>query len=202
MHAVLENVVRRFSRELNGLDLDTVQKHPLGKTYLWGVQEIVEHLVLSYRLSTRELDAHLVKGRLVQRQRRTPVQWVLQLMVLSFGQFPRGAPPLEETMPDAGSMPAMDGEELATLLRKELEMLDEVLGRCRCQYGMERVAAHPILGPMRVDQWRRFQFIYTKHHLEQLLRVKSELEPEVNHSNLFNVGLVEKLRIPAQRSVT
>ncbi|HEY4045286.1 MAG TPA: DUF1569 domain-containing protein [Acidobacteriaceae bacterium] len=202
MHAVLENIVQRFSRELNGLDLDTVQRHPLEKSYLWGIQEIVEHLVLSYRLSTRELEGCLAKGRVAGRQRRTPVQWVLQLMVLSFGHFPRGAPALEETMPGVGFMPAADGEDLAALLRKELELLDEVLGRCRRQYGMERVAADPILGPMRVDQWRRFHFIHTAHHLEQLLRVKNELAPEVNRSNVFSVALAEKLRIPAQRSVT
>lgn len=202
MHAVFEGVVRRFSRELDGLDLDTSQKHPLDKDYLWGIQETVEHLVLSYRVSAKEMEARLLKGRVSRHQRRTPVQWVLQLMVLSFGHMPQGVPTMEETTPVAGSMPAMDGDDLLALLRKELDAMDEVLNRCRRQYGMERVATHPILGPMRVDQWRRFHVVHMLHHLEQLLRVKSQVAPNTHRGEVFDASLTKKLRIPAHRSVT
>jgi hypothetical protein len=202
MHAVFESVVRRFSRELDGLDLDISQKHPLDKTYLWGIQEIIEHLVLSYRVNAQDLEARLLKGRVSRRQRRTSVQCVLQLMVLSFGHIPQGVPAMEETTPIPGSMPAMNGDDLLALLRKELGALDDVLNRCRRQYGIERVAAHPILGPMRVDQWRRFHVVHMLHHLEQLLRVKSQVAPEIQRGKVFDVALAKKLRIPAHRSVT
>jgi Protein of unknown function (DUF1569) len=202
MHAVFEGVVRRFSRELDGLDLDTSQKHPLDKDYLWGIQEIVEHLVLNYRVNAKELETRLLKGRVSRRQWRSPVQWVLQLMVLSFGYMPRGVPAMEGTTPVAGSMPAMDGHELLALLRNELDAMDELLTRCRGQYGMERVATHPILGPMRVDQWRRFHVVHMLHHLEQLLRVKSQVAPNTHRGEVFDAPLAKKLRIPAHRSIT
>ena len=51
--------------------------------------------------------------------------------------------------------------------------MDIALDRCRRKFGMERVAVHPMLGPLRVDQWRRFHAVYGMHHLEQLVQVGS-----------------------------
>jgi hypothetical protein len=202
MHAVLENVVRKFSRELNGIDAETSQKHPGEKKYLWDIQEVIEHLVLTYRVSAKDLEVRLAKARVSRRQSRTGLQWVLQLMVLSCGYIPRGAPAMDETRPVAGLFPAMDGEALGALLSKELAALDDLLDQCRRQFGMERVATHPILGPMRVDQWRRFHALHTLHHLQQVLRVRNQVAPNLAQGRVPNVPLTKELQIPAQRSLT
>ena len=107
--------------ELRGLDAETTQLHPKGLAYKWSAQQVVEHLVLGYRLTSSALETRLNKGRLSRNQTRTYLQWSLQLMILSFGALPRGVPALDETMPTAGRFAAMDGRQLGDLLRQEIE---------------------------------------------------------------------------------
>lgn len=202
MHAVLEYAASRICDELGGLDAETCQKHPNERAHLWGMQQVIEHLLLTYRGTAENLETRLRKGRISRNQRRTPVQWMLQLMVLSFGYFPRGAPAPDETMPQPGLFPAMNGRELGERLRAELSSVDDAFDRCRRAFGMERVAAHPILGPLRIDQWRRFHVIHTLHHCRQLQRVREQVAPRPAAELTSNPGLAKELQIPVHRSVT
>lgn len=202
MHAVLESVVHRFSSALEGVDADTSQKHPQGKEHLWGIQQVVEHLVLTYRVTAKELEIRLAKGRVCRHQKRSGVQWPLQLMVLSFGYIPRGTPAMANTIPSPELFRPMDGEELYRLLREEMTAMDGLFDSCRSKFGMERIAVHPILGPLRVDQWRRYHAVHTLHHLEQILRIRQDVAPAVLQGRVFNVALGKELQIPAQRSLS
>ena len=198
MHAVLERVVSQISSEMRGLDAETTQLHPYGFTYKWSAQQVLEHLVLGYRLTSSALEQRLSKGRLSRNHKRTYLQWSLQLMILSFGRLPRGVPALDETMPVAGSFAAMDGQQLGDLLRQEIEAMDTMFDRCRRKFGMERVAFHPFLGPLRVDQWRRFHVVHGLHHLEQLREVIAQVAPHRVPIARGGPILVEKLQVPAQ----
>jgi hypothetical protein len=202
MHPVLQTLMVRISREIDGLDEGTAQLHPDEQAHQWSVQQIVEHLALSYRTTTRNLEARLAKGRVTRNQRRSLVEWALQLMVLSFGHHPRGAPPLEEASASAGPFPAKNGSELAELLRGELEAMDGVLDRCRRKFGMERVAVHPILGPLRVDQWRRFHTVYGMHYLQQIVQVRDKVRRQAVPAGDGRAKLAEELPIPGRRSLT
>jgi hypothetical protein len=199
MHAVLERVVSQISSEMRGLDAETTQLHPYGFTYKWSAQQVVEHLVLGYRLTSSALEVRLNKGRLSRNHRRTYLQWSLQLMILTFGRLPRGVPALDETTPVAGSFAAMDGQQLGELLRQEIDAMDAMFDRCRRKFGMERVAVHPFLGPLRVDQWRRFHAVHALHHLEQLRDVIAQVAPQQAPVTIGGPTLVEKLQVPAQR---
>jgi hypothetical protein len=198
MHAVLERVVSQISSEVLGLDAETTQLHPNGLAHKWSAQQVVEHLVLGYRLTSSALEKRLNKGR-PSRNPRTYLQWSLQLMVLSFGRLPRGVPALDETVPVEGYFPAMDGQQLGDLMRQEIEAMDTIFDRCRRKFGMERVAVHPILGPLRVDQWRRFHAVHGLHHLVQLQSVVALVAPLQVPVTLSGPKLVEKLQVPAQR---
>ena len=105
MHAVLERVVSQIATEVSDLDAETTQLHPKNLAYKWSAQQVVEHLVLGYRLTTETLETRLAKRRLSRNRKRTYVQWSLQLMILSFGALPQGVPALEETMPTPGRLP-------------------------------------------------------------------------------------------------
>ena len=63
MHAVLERVVSQISSEVRGLDAETTQLHPNDLAYKWSAQQVVEHLVLGYRLTSSALETRLNKGR-------------------------------------------------------------------------------------------------------------------------------------------
>jgi hypothetical protein len=171
MHAVLERVVSQIATEVSGLDAETTQLHPKNLAYIWSVQEVIEHLVLGYRLTSETLETRLAKRRLSSHRKRTYVEWSLQLMILSFGTMPQGVPALEGTMPTPGQFAVMNGRQIGDLMRQEIEAMDTLLDACRHTYGMERVATHPLLGPLRVDQWRRFHVVHGLHHLAQLRSV-------------------------------
>src|SRR5580692_8413304 len=192
MHAVLEQVASQFASEVLRLDAETTQLHPNGLDYKWSAQQVVEHLVLGYRQTSGALETRLNKGRLSRNQRRTYLQWSLQLMVLSFGKLPQGVPALDETMPVAGSFAAMDGRPLGDLMRQEIDAMDTMFDRCRRKFGMERVAVHPFLGPLRVDQWRRFHVVHGLHHMTQLRSVIEQVAPMRVPVTVAGPTLVEK----------
>ena len=77
--------------------------------------------------------------------------------------------------------------------------MDAVLDRCRRKFGMERVSIHPWLGPLRVDQWRRFHVVHGLHHVTQLRSVMELVAPSPAPVRMTRENLVEKLHIPAQR---
>ena len=199
MHAVLERVVSQISSEVLSLDAETTQLHPNGLAYRWSAQQVVEHLVLGYRLTSSALETRLNKGRLSRNQKRTYLQWSLQLMILTFGKLPRGVPALDELMPVKGNFAAMDGLQLGDLMRREMDAMDKLFDACRRKFGMERVAVHPFLGPLRVDQWRRFHVVHGLHHQTQLRSVIEEVAPMRIPVTIPGPTLVEKLHVPAQR---
>jgi len=199
MHAVLERVVSQMSSEVLGLNAETTQLHPNGLAYKWSAQQVVEHLVLGYRLTSSALETRLNKGRLSRKRKRTYLQWSLQLMILTFGKLPRGVPALDELMPVAGSFAAMDGQQLGNLIRQEMDAMDKLFDACRRKFGMERVAVHPFLGPLRVDQWRRFHVVHGLHHLTQLRSVIEQVAPMRVPVTIAGPTLVEKLHVPSQR---
>jgi hypothetical protein len=196
MHAVLERVVSQIASELRHLDTEATQLHPKGLIYKWNTQQVVEHLVMGYRSTTETLETRLRKGRLSRKHGRTYLQWSLQMMILSFGTMPRGVPALDETMPKPGCFPAMSGRELSHLLRREMEPMDTALDACRRRFGIERVGIHPFLGPLRVDQWRRFHTVHGHHHLTQLRAVLAQVAPDPVPLKLTRENLVEQLRVP------
>jgi hypothetical protein len=199
MHAVLERVVDQISSEMRHLDAEATQLHPKGLVHKWNAQQVVEHLVMGYRITTEALETRLKKGRLSRKHGRTYLQWTLQMMILTFGTMPQGVPALDETTPKPGLFPEMSGRELSDLLRREIEVMDSTLDACRRRFGIERVGIHPFLGPLRVDQWRRFHTVHGHHHLIQLRSMLAQVAPEPVPLKLTRDNLVEKLRVPAQR---
>jgi hypothetical protein len=199
MHAVLERIVSQIANELNGLDAETTQLHPRGFTYKWNAQQVIEHLVLGFRMTTRTLETRLSKGHVARNRDRSYLQWSLQLMILSLGALPKGVPALDETIPVAGRFPAMSGRQLTELLRQEMDAMDAVLDRCRRKFGMERVASHPWLGGLRVDQWRRYQVVHGLCHLTQLQSIIKQVAPMPEPVKVSGKSLVNELQIPIQR---
>jgi DinB superfamily len=200
MHAVLERVIRQIESEAGGLDAETAQLHPKNLAYLWSAQQVIEHLVLGYRVTSVALEGRLNKGRLSrQRNKRTWLQWSLQLMILTFGSMPKGLPAPDETTPVPDSFGALDGRQLADLLRKEIGVMDSLLDQCRRKFGMERVATHPLLGPLRVDQWRRYHVVHSDHHLEQLRSILEQVAPASAPLQITKKNLVKEMHVPIQR---
>jgi len=199
MHAVLEKVAAKIEGELGGLDVICARKHPNGNDRVWNIHQIVEHLALNCRFTTATLEKRLAKGKITRKQERTALQRALELMVLSFAYVPEGTPALEETAPVEGFLPPMSGRELGRVLCAEMDAMDAVLDRCRSRFGMERVAVHPIFGPLRVDQWRRWIALESGSYLCQIERVRMLVAPPAEQERSPRAVLAKELHVPAQR---
>jgi hypothetical protein len=174
MHAVLQQVFDSWSAELTGKPSDWCQMHPRQDDRLWSAQELIEHLVLTFRSTSRVLSKRLERGH-PTRERSTAVQWALQIVVLSFGHMPRGAPAPSFARPDQLHWQPMSGAQLIEVLRQEIDQMDDLLDHCRQRFGLQRVASHFVLGPLRPDQWRRFHVVHLRHHQGQLRRLEQSI---------------------------
>ncbi len=180
MHPVLKSGFLQISAEIAHFDSTSAGVHPWGRPHCWSVQQVVEHLILSMDTTRKALEERLAKGRPERRSGRTRTEWVMQLMMLSAGHMPKGVGATEETTPAAQIAP-MGVHELTQRLEAEIEELDATLDRIRQRFGMERVGRHFLLGPLRVDQWRRYHALHLKHHLRQICDVRATLSVEVVH---------------------
>lgn len=179
MHAVLRLAFDDLAQELSRFDAKSAHVHPRGFEHCWTVRQIVTHLILSMDATRTELETWLAKGKLPGHAQRTRAEWALQLMVLSAGHMPRGVPAPRETTPSDDDGLTGVGD-LRARLENATEMLDATLDRCRHRFGMERVGRHFLLGPLRVDQWRRYHALHLSHHLRQMVDVRRSTSVEMH----------------------
>jgi len=178
MHTVLQTAFDAVAEELGHFDATSANVHPGGVAHCWTAAQILEHLALSMDATREELEGRLAKGRVARNILRTRPEWALQLMVLSMGYMPRGIPA------PAGMMPATKERtvgvaELVKRLEIAAEQMDATLDRARRQFGMERVGSHFLLGPLRVDQWRRYHVLHLRHHRKQICAIRAGLSTTV-----------------------
>jgi hypothetical protein len=178
MHPVFQPAFRELADELGRFDATSANVHPWGKPHCWSVHQIAEHLILSMDGTRATLQERLAKGRPGRNSHRTRTEWALQLMILSAGHMPKGVGATRETTPRA-ELPSIGARELTQRLETAIESLDATLDTCRHRFGMERVGRHFLLGPLRVDQWRRYHVLHLRHHQTQIGELRKTLSVEV-----------------------
>ncbi|MBV8631249.1 MAG: DUF1569 domain-containing protein [Silvibacterium sp.] len=177
MHAMLEDLHQSYRKRLAGKDLKGCQIRPAralrGNSEAWTTQEVIEHLLLTYRSTVALFDRYLSRNSPSQ-QPVTTKHRLLQFLVIRCGGFPRGVSAPEQVRPGKTGLPPMSGEELANCLRAELEAMDAKIEKCREAFGSRPLAPHFAFGPLTADQWRRFHFVHGRHHLKQLDRIRKQ----------------------------
>jgi hypothetical protein len=177
MHAMLENLHQRYRKKLAGKEREACQLRPArslrGKTEGWTTQEVIEHLVLTYRNTGALFDRYLARNSPSQQPIKARHR-LLQFLVIRCGGFPRGVSAPEWVRPGRSTIPPMSGDELAACLRSELEAMDAKLEKCSQAFGSSPLAPHFAFGPLTADQWRRFHFVHGVHHLKQLDRIRKQ----------------------------
>jgi hypothetical protein len=182
MHPVLHTAFLSCSAELDAVDTTTAQLHPEGKPNVLSIQQQVDQLVASIRASSDLLERRLRRGRLPRTIMRTRLEWALQLMILGFGFVPGNMPLTEYYGGRKSNQVLYNGKELAKRLGDELAALDELVNRCRAEFGMERFEHHPLLGPMRADQWRRCHVLQLRILTQSIAAARKSLASPVKHS--------------------
>jgi Protein of unknown function (DUF1569) len=170
MYPAFESVQIAFAEALGGLSVAEAQAHPDGDPNQWCAQQLVEHLMLSYRSTASLLEERLLKGRPTQAP-VTPEHEARWRATIQTGRFPEGGKAPERVRPGQLHLDGLCGAELAHQFRLEMEKVDRLLDQCTEKFGSQPMASHFVFGPLSTDRWREFHTVHARHHLAQLSRV-------------------------------
>jgi hypothetical protein len=172
MHEDLSRLDTEVTRALQGLDARHTQATPLAHPEKWSIQQIVEHLLNTYRGSIPAIQARVDK-RSGSRAKPTLRQKIGQFFIIKLGRFPPGRQAPAAVAPSQ-PLTVQSGDELARRVSAELHKLSDVTARGQHIFGDRRAVAHIILGPLSMKQWRRFHLIHGLHHVKQILGIRRD----------------------------
>lgn len=168
MNQDLQTLEDRLRNAVHDLDTSGMQARPPKK---WSIQQIVEHLVLTYSATEAVLRSRISKERPTQA-RPSVAQRCGQIYVVRLGFFPHGvSAPVEVTPPT--DLKPLTGEQLMAVVAEHLQRMDALLERASELFGeRKRSVSHIILGPLSPAQWRRFHLVHGLHHLVQIQAIR------------------------------
>ncbi len=170
MHDVLRKLQRELADGLSGLTAEQTQMRR--RPEVWSIQQILEHLLLSYESTTATFEARIKKGTPTQAS-ASMQQRVAQFVVTSVGIFPKGRLAPEIVRPPEPTLRAMPAAELNARVAEALFPMDAAMNDAERMFGAKRRSvSHAVLGPMMVSQWRWFHFVHGEHHLRQILATR------------------------------
>ena len=70
--------------------------------------------------------------------------------------------------------PPQNGEALATAIAKSIEALGTLIAESEQKLGRGRSVTHGVMGPMSMQQWRKFQLVHGRHHIRQIMAIRNE----------------------------
>jgi hypothetical protein len=172
----MQDELHRFETEVTaalvGLDARQTQATPLDRPEKWSIQQVVEHLMKTYLGTIPAIEARIDK-RSGTRARPTLRQRYQQFWFLNLGRCPYGrtAPPASSP---SSPTTVRSGSDLAQRISTELVRLDRVTTRGEQIFADRRAVTHLMLGPLSMDQWRRFHVVHGRHHLKQIWAIRKE----------------------------
>ena len=170
MHPVFEQLQREIGESLKGLDAAQTQFRPVNSSEKWSIQQVMEHLLLTYTYSFQAFEARIERGVPTKAKPNVPMRAV-QFVVLTVGFMPKGRKaPVMVTPPMCGAL--LSGDALVLQADEALIRLDELADKAEGLFGRQRSISHQVLGPLNVTQWRRFQLVHGEHHLKQIRAIR------------------------------
>jgi hypothetical protein len=161
---------RGIAYSLRGLDSAQTQLRPVTRPDRWSIQQVVEHLLLTYSATEMVMDARLEKGT-PTRAKPSPLQHFVQFTLVRLGYFPHGRKAPAMVTPE-GTTTSLSGGELTQATDEHLLRLNGLFDEGEKVFGTGRSVSHMLLGPMSIPQWRRFHLIHGEHHVKQILAIR------------------------------
>jgi hypothetical protein len=170
MHEILTRLESELASALDGLDNRQTQLTPRTHPEKWNIQQIVEHLLMTYRSTSAILNTRVEK-RSPTKAHPSSQQVVWQFAIISVGFFPPGRRAPEAVTPN---LPASlrSGDDLTRRMREELATFDSLAAQAEQLFGAQRCASHFLLGPLSAQQWRRFHLVHGRHHARQIRAIR------------------------------
>jgi hypothetical protein len=171
MNPTLHQLQHQITASLQNLDATQTQLQPSSRPNKWSIQQIIEHLLLTYSSTETAINARLAK-RTPTRAKPTVADRVVQYAVTRCGYFPTGreAPPMVTPQPNTHPL---SGEALTHSAADHLARLDLLFNEAEALFGpASQCVNHNVLGPLNINQWRRFHLVHGKHHLKQIAAIR------------------------------
>jgi hypothetical protein len=167
MEPHLARLQREIDSAIAGLTPEQLAWHPEGK---WCAAEVLEHLFLTYTGTRKGFDRVMEAGKSLARK-ATWKDHARALVVVGFGYMPGG-----REAPSSARPRGVPAEKVRAEIGARLAEMDEVMIRCATKFGSRaRMLDHPFLGPLSVDQWRKFHLVHGLHHIKQIRRLRESM---------------------------
>lgn len=172
MHEDLARLDHEMRTALMGLTAGQTQARPAEHPEKWSIQQIGEHLLLTYRSTAGVIQKRIERGSSTQASPSLQ-QRLGQFGLISLGIFPPGRKAPAAVVP---SLPAtvQSGDGLAERMLAELMEVDRLTAEGERLFGGARAASHMVLGPLSMRQWRRFHLVHGRHHVAQIVAIRAE----------------------------
>jgi hypothetical protein len=165
MHPVLTSALEPLAEQIAVVSAEEAQIPPLPGLERWSAQQIMEHLILSYQMTSTAVSRQLKTGR-IPKNRRNLLEFLLRMQTIGFGFMPEGVRSIRAMRPSEFRIAS--GAEIANRFMQTAEEMDGYLVEARRRFGIQACGEHPMYGVMRVDEWRRYHAIHARHHSAQL----------------------------------
>lgn len=136
----------------------------------WSAAEILEHLYLTYTGTTKGFEKCIAAGKPLARA-RTLADRMRTALVVGIGYLPEGRQSPKNAMPQG-----IAGDRVLAEFAEKILKMDAAIAEAEARFGSQApLLDHPILGPLRACQWRKFHWVHGRHHLKQLQRLREKL---------------------------
>jgi len=160
MNSYLDRLQRELEDAVGGAGAGDLARAPAGK---WSAGQILEHLFLTYKHTTRGLEKCVEQGSSLAT-RATLKDRLATLLVVNLGYLPSGRKAPERAVPRG-----MAPEEAREAITPELQKMGSMLDVCERKFGVrKKILDHPLLGPLTAHEWRKFHWIHGRHHVRQI----------------------------------
>ncbi|CAN5689710.1 hypothetical protein BH10ACI4_BH10ACI4_38200 [soil metagenome] len=170
MHPLFDQIELVLAQALSGLDSRQAQLRSSDHPDQWTIQQVVEHLNLTYKSTQDIMQARLARGR-PTLSCPSFSQHMMRIAVTHVGFFPKGrrAPAI---VTPAESDVLLNGDQLVASVHQNLVCADPVFEQVESAFGDRPAVTHHVMGPLSVPQWRRFHLVHGRHHAKQILAIR------------------------------
>ena len=160
MSPELERALTEIDSATNGMSDEQLAWHPEAK---WSTGDILEHLSLAFARTIAGMQKRMENGHPTKRK-PTAKERFRSFVLTKIGYFPRGRGAPDGTVPQG-----VPPRGALTSIRQNLIAMDAAIADCESRVGSHtRFASHPVLGPLKAKEWRRFHYVHTRHHMRQV----------------------------------
>jgi hypothetical protein len=157
-----------IASSLNGLDEPAHSMQAEGK---WSAAQILEHLYLTYTGTIKGFERCLEGGKPAARV-PTWRDRIRSYVVVRLGHMPKGRKAPKNSTPRG-----LPPEQVRAEIVGKIAAMDAMITRAEARYGAQtRLLDHPILGPLRGRDWRKFHWVHGMHHLRQIDKLRKRGE--------------------------